>query len=340
MMADLVPPLSILVGVDVSSQRMALCKKIVKKYHTDAATSGYDSVVGRPRAADAVETSRPCGGEPSARDAKTKQHLPSRVTIRLYCTDGTTFRANGSDATSRGLVFDSNVAREELQSGGKRKRMNKSARARERRRLLEVQRGADAAKERGGDAAPAKAETTKPEDLGDGASVARGGRREAGVAEARAAPAWFDRVLVDAECSTDGALRHAEARRRSAPSSTAAPARRPAWTDANAHELRDLQRRLARAGFRQLKRGGIMVYATCSLSAEQNERVVSWLLGECDDAFVIPVAAPRHLAFVEEGSVPGTVRFNPVTQAAEDTHSQADCPLPGSGFFLAKIGKR
>jgi len=39
MMADLSPPSSIVVGVDISSQRLSLCKNIVKKYHIDSITS-------------------------------------------------------------------------------------------------------------------------------------------------------------------------------------------------------------------------------------------------------------------------------------------------------------
>ena len=44
MMADLSPPSSILMGVDVSSQRIALCKNIIKKYHIDSITSSSMSL--------------------------------------------------------------------------------------------------------------------------------------------------------------------------------------------------------------------------------------------------------------------------------------------------------
>lgn len=57
-------------------------------------------------------------------------------TIRMYCTDGTKFDTNGLE----GLVFDSTTAREEYSSRSKQKQMNKSARAREKRRLLELQK--------------------------------------------------------------------------------------------------------------------------------------------------------------------------------------------------------
>ena len=60
----------------------------------------------------------------------------------------------------------------------------------------------------------------------------------------------FDRVLVDAECSTDGAIRHIEKRLSSS--------RSPAWNDTNMHKLVDhhLQKRVIESGFRLLKREG------------------------------------------------------------------------------------
>ena len=150
----------------------------------------------------------------------------------------------------------------------------------------------------------------------------------------------FDRVLVDSECSTDGAIRHHMERLQSAPSS-----RSPVWDDKNMDELVDLQKRLVRSGFRHLKSGGVLVYSTCSLSSKQNEQVISSLLNECDDSFLIPVsfstpdASMQETPFIEEGSIPGTVRFNPIVDDANDVHDSVVCILPGSGFFLAKIGK-
>ena len=82
----------------------------------------------------------------------------------------------------------------------------------------------------------------------------------------------FDRVLVDAECSTDGALRHRsiEKQRHSYATPPPPPPRSSAWGDTNMNELIDLQKRLIESGFRLLKRGGIMVYSTCSLSSKQS----------------------------------------------------------------------
>jgi 16S rRNA C967 or C1407 C5-methylase (RsmB/RsmF family) len=131
---------STVVGVDVSQARISLCKAIVKKYHVDPTTSGK-SIDGSPT-----------------------------VRIRLYCEDGVTFGKKDSDC-----VFDSLVAVEEQLVAGKRKRTNKSARAREQNKLK----------------------------LLDSQS-------SRSIKASTAAIEPFDRVLVDAECSTDGSLKHVQ----------------------------------------------------------------------------------------------------------------------------------
>jgi hypothetical protein len=70
------------------------------------------------------------------------------------------------------------------------------------------------------------------------------------------------------------------------------------------------------------------------------------LLERCQDSFIIPVSfstqgeSSHEISFIEEGSVPGTVRFNPIVYDAKDANDSVDYLLPGSAFFLAKIGKR
>ena len=108
------------------------------------------------------------------------------------------------------------------------------------------------------------------------------------------------------------------------------------------NELVDLQRRLIESGYRLLKRGGTLVYSTCSLMERQNEHVVRWLLDKNKDAFIIPLSFNKDNAdeqnppsFIEEGSLAGTIRFNPLKPNAK----LEEC-IPLTGFFLSKIGKR
>jgi len=314
MMADLLPPSSMVVGVDISSQRISLCKKIIKKYHIDEATCGH-------------------------KHSKDKTITPSKssTTIRLYCTDSTTF---GMNNTQEGLVFDSNTALLENESKGKRKRMNKSARAREKRRLKELQQreegdANDNSNEQqiGDSLSRQEPNTTTATEKVQASSTSKQKRDDVTLQT-------FDKVLVDAECSSDGAIRHRNIDKQQ-PSSSSMPSRIPTWNDTNMNELIDLQKKLIESGFRLLKRGGIMVYSTCSLSSMQNEQVVLWLLNKYNDAYIIPVSfnsydksSLQDLPFIEKGSIHGTVRFNPLNI------KESKYILPGSGFFLAKIGKR
>jgi len=102
-------------------------------------------------------------------------------------------------------------------------------------------------------------------------------------------------------------------------------------------ELVNLQRKLILTGCRLLKSGGVMVYSTCSLSKEQNEGVVSWLLEEVKpNAFILPVSFPDASAtsIFKAGFLEGTVRFKPCVGVECSTFKVYD-----GGFFLAKLEK-
>jgi 16S rRNA C967 or C1407 C5-methylase (RsmB/RsmF family) len=143
----------------------------------------------------------------------------------------------------------------------------------------------------------------------------------------------FDYVLVDAECSTDGSLKHMKERLKDTESKREET--NTMLTDqAQLADLVNLQKRLIESGYRLLKPGGTLVYSTCSLSRDQNENVVKWLLDNMPDAFLIPVHFPKAKSkLVVEGSLQGTVRFYP-------NLGQQSIDFFGDGFFLAKLGKR
>jgi 16S rRNA (cytosine967-C5)-methyltransferase len=76
---------------------------------------------------------------------------------------------------------------------------------------------------------------------------------------------FFDRILVDAPCSGTGTLgRHPEIRWRLRPQQLA--------------EFHSLQSALMKSALERLAPGGRLVYSTCSLEAEENERVVEEVL--------------------------------------------------------------
>ena len=87
---------------------------------------------------------------------------------------------------------------------------------------------------------------------------------EADATEIEIAPG-FDRVLLDAPCSNLGALAsRPDARWRKSPQAI--------------ERLVELQRRALRAASRLLRRDGVLVYATCTISRRENEDQVAALL--------------------------------------------------------------
>lgn len=84
----------------------------------------------------------------------------------------------------------------------------------------------------------------------------------------------FDRVLVDAPCSTEG-----NARRRTRVAQAVKPRRAAA--------LAQLQRSLLVAGLNLLADGGTLVYATCTFAPEENEAVVNAVLRKARGAVTL-----------------------------------------------------
>lgn len=130
----------------------------------------------------------------------------------------------------------------------------------------------------------------------------------------------FDRVLVDAPCSSEGRFK------------TAFPKTFAYWSPRKIKEMVRKQRGILRNGFRQLKPGGTLIYATCTFAPEENEGVVDWLLRKEPAAALVPV------------EVPGVERYPALTQWQEKEFRSElkDCVriLPGalnSGFFIARI---
>ncbi|KAH7577220.1 hypothetical protein JRO89_XS01G0223300 [Xanthoceras sorbifolium] len=94
------------------------------------------------------------------------------------------------------------------------------------------------------------------------------------VCDSEVSSSGYDKVLVDAECTHDGSVRHIQ------------KFENWGWTtlqrrvlDAERTDnLTSLQLKLLTNGFRLLKVGGSLVYSTCSLTAAQNEDVVDQFL--------------------------------------------------------------
>jgi 16S rRNA (cytosine967-C5)-methyltransferase len=123
----------------------------------------------------------------------------------------------------------------------------------------------------------------------------------------------FDRILVDAPCSSTGVIRrHPDIKvlRRA--------------TDIPAFAA--LQEQILRAAFRLLSPGGRLVYCTCSLLPAENEEVVKRLLAA--DATARVAAMPRAA-----GLVPGAVDRSAGIQLIPGSQAGSD------GFYYACLEK-
>lgn len=236
----------------------------------------------------------------------------SNITIRLFKTDGTTFGSTLSrEKDIQSLVFDSNVAKEQQSNAGKRKRQNKSAKAREKKMLKTVS------------AAVFKANNEKSVD----STKDEGKSLDLCIDQ-------FDYVLVDAECSTDGALRHLQHKviqstKNNVPLDDKVANNSKLTDPTKIKELVRLQKKLIESGFRLLKQGGTMIYSTCSMDQEQNENVVRSLLQEFKGQVEIVPLSFNDISenMICEGNLQGTIRFRPSTSN----------DLFGGGFFMAKL---
>ncbi len=105
--------------------------------------------------------------------------------------------------------------------------------------------------------------------LGDGVMV---GKENAGR---------FDRVLVDAPCSSESGFLANH------------PRSYGYWSLKTVKECQSKQKQLLGAGVHALKKNGILVYSTCTFSPEENEEVVSWALEKFKQQIVLePIQFP------------------------------------------------
>ncbi len=120
----------------------------------------------------------------------------------------------------------------------------------------------------------------------------------------------FDRILVDAPCSSTGVIRrHPDIKLLRRPTDIAAFAA--------------TQRKIIQAAFRMLAPGGRLLYATCSLLPEENEAVVGHLLSSDRLARPVPMA---QLA-------PGALERGPGVQLLPGAEAGTD------GFYYACVEK-
>lgn len=135
----------------------------------------------------------------------------------------------------------------------------------------------------------------------------------------------FDRILVDAPCSSEGLFDAND------------PETIGYWSERKIDEASKKQRGLLLSASRLLKPGGTLVYSTCSFAPEENEATVDWFLKKADPGFkCVPVTFPTG----EQG-----VPVYPVLRSWGKKTFHPDVKntvrvLPGGGFigfFIAKF---
>jgi len=89
----------------------------------------------------------------------------------------------------------------------------------------------------------------------------------------------FDRILIDAPCSSVGTLRQSREVLGK-------------WSLGWVRKLALLQKKMILAGFDSLMDGGCLVYSTCTTTVEENEQVIEHLLKERPDARLVKVELP------------------------------------------------
>lgn len=139
--------------------------------------------------------------------------------------------------------------------------------------------------------------------------------------ELDASKTGYNKVLVDAECTHDGSIKHVY------------KFEQWGW-DTLERRLLDIERiksithlqlQLLNNGFRLLKVGGTLVYSTCSLTTAQNEGIVEKFLEANPNAKIQEIEAAKHWP-CKSGSIQCTLRFDPLVSRT-------------SGLFIAKIIK-
>ncbi len=123
-------------------------------------------------------------------------------------------------------------------------------------------------------------------------------------------PEAFNKILLDVPCSGEGRIDAND-------DSTF-----ETWGDATHQAYPELQRQLFSSAMAALKPGGTIVYSTCTLDPEENERIISWAL----ETYPELVAEKIELPF------PGIVHKNTKSITLLPTNQY-------EGFFVAKLKK-
>jgi NOL1/NOP2/sun family putative RNA methylase len=131
-------------------------------------------------------------------------------------------------------------------------------------------------------------------------------------------PDSFDRVLLDVPCSGEGRFIVFE------------PATSRPWSPRAITECIRLQKKLVASGVRAARPGGVLVYSTCTLNLEENEKLIQWALESFPlDVESLPVSIPGSYAGMARGLDPSIAKALRIFPDEER-----------EGFFVCRLRKR
>lgn len=126
----------------------------------------------------------------------------------------------------------------------------------------------------------------------------------------------FDGILLDAPCSNENKIFRNETVNAS-------------WDTDLVARMAKLQREILASAFKCLKKGGVLVYSTCTFSVEENEGVIADLLETNGEAELIDISEGEN-----------TYGISGSTHIDEKVLRVMPHRLPYDGFFIAAVRKK
>lgn len=135
-------------------------------------------------------------------------------------------------------------------------------------------------------------------------------------------PERFDKILLDAPCSSEGRFYVHN------------PRSFLYWKYRKVKEMAHKQKRLFAAAVHALKPGGILVYSTCTFAPEENEEIIDWALQKFKYMTVLPVEIPLSSA------IAGIAKWRGKQFSQEISLTKRIIPNDFlEGFFIARLKK-
>jgi len=135
-------------------------------------------------------------------------------------------------------------------------------------------------------------------------------------------PDYFDRILLDAPCSSEGTIRKSLSALE-------------VWSESSIERLSRTQIGLLISVFRSLKPGGVMVYSTCTFAPEENEGALSYFFNRtpeaCSEPTLLPGLKTRPALAAWAGNEFHPMVANAVRVMPQDNDTE--------GFFICRIRK-